>query len=219
MKKSIYFLILLLSYSCSIQKSNTLNNKKTDQISTESKLIETEGNIVNDFIDVELKKDRYKNYKDSEIVVIKEALKKYKSIEAYQYSHDEWISMDRINKIGNIDNKYFLDTLQIKKIKLELENEEPYDWKLSDFKNIKVSLLQYEELRTIINTGAYSNLPPRLIIYLSKPLIIDENNALVSFEIGDGQLGFASINHFTVLMKKVNNKWEQSDQFEDGVFN
>ena len=99
MKKSIYFLILLLSYSCSIQKSNTLNNKKTDQISTESKLIETEGNIVNDFIDVELKKDRYKNYKDSEIVVIKEALKKYKSIEAYQYSHDEWISMDRINKI------------------------------------------------------------------------------------------------------------------------
>jgi hypothetical protein len=82
-----------------------------------------------------------------------------------------------------------------------------------------VSLLKDEELRTIINTGVYVNLPSRLLIYLSKPLIIDENNAFISFEIGNGQLGFASINHFTVLMKKVNNNWVIFEYFYDGVFN
>jgi hypothetical protein len=58
-----------------------------------------------------------------------------------------------------------------------------------------------------------------LIIYLSRPLIIDEKNAFISFEVGNGQLGFGSITHFTVLMRKVNNKWEQNDYYEDGVFN
>lgn len=203
----------MILFSCSVQKNNKLNNTQKDLISIESKITETEGNIINDFLEVELEKDRYKNYKDAEIVVIEEVLKKTKPISVYEFNlkyKESW---------GKFINNWILDTLQIKKIKLDIENEELYYWKVSDFKNIKVSLLKYEELRTIINTGAYSNLPPRLIIYLSKPLIIDENNALVSFEIGDGQFGFASINHFTVLMKKVNNKWEQSDQFEDGVFN
>ena len=203
----------MILFSCSVQKNNKLNNTQKDLISIESKITEPEGNIINDFLEVELEKDRYKNYKDAEIVVIEEVLKKTKPISVYEFNlkyKESW---------GKFINNWILDTLQIKKIKLDIENEELYYWKVSDFKNIKVSLLKYEELRTIINTGAYSNLPPRLIIYLSKPSIIDENNALVSFEIGDGQFGFASINHFTVLMKKVNNKWEQSDQFEDGVFN
>ena len=203
----------MILFSCSVQKNNKLNNTQKDLISIESKITETEGNIINDFLEVELEKDRYKNYKDAEIVVIEEVLKKTKPISVYEFNlkyKESW---------GKFINNWILDTLQIKKIKLDIENEELYYWKVSDFKNIKVSLLKYEELRTIINTGAYSNLPPRLIIYLSKPLIIDENNALVSFEIGDGQFGFASINHFTVLMKKVNNKWEQSDLYYDGVFN
>ena len=127
--------------------------------------------------------------------------------------------MDRINKMGDPQNKYFLDTLQINKIKSELENEEIYHWKVSDFKNIKVNLLKYEELRTIINTTAYTNFSSKMIIYLSTPLIIDENNAFLSFEIGNGQRGFQSINHFTILMIKVNKKWMQSDYFYDGVFN
>ena len=220
MKNLIYLLFSVLLFSCSSRKNNKLNDLNSTPISIESKLTEAEGNIINDFIDIELKKERYKNYINSEIVVIEEALKKYKSIETYLYSRDEWISMDRINKMGDPQNKYFLDNLQINKIKFELENEEIYHWKVSDFKNVKVSLLKYEDLIKIIRTNAYgSTISKRLIIYLSKPLIIDENNVLISFEIGNGQLGFHSIIHFTVLMKKVNNKWEQSDYFYDGVFN
>lgn len=216
MKNLLYLLFCTLLFSCSVQKNITPNNIKKNY--TESNLTDIESNIINEFLNEELKKESYKNYKDFEIVVIEEALKKYKSIEAYQYSHDEWISMDRINKIGNIENRFFLDTLQSKKIKIELEKEEVYHWKVSDFKSIKVCLLKYEELRTIINTGTYISLPNRLIIYLSKPLIIDENNAFISFDVGNGRLGFAAINHFTVLMRRVNNKWIQSNYYEDGVF-
>lgn len=219
MKNLIYLLFCVLLFSCSLRKNNRLNKLYNNPIVIESKLTETENNIINDFIDVELKKERYKNYINSEIVVIEEALKKYKSIETYQYSWNEWVSMDKINKIGDPHNKYFLDILQLKKIKFEFENEEIYHWKVSDFKNIKVNLLKHEELRTIINTSAYSNLTNQMTMYLSSPLIIDENNAFISFEVGNGQLGFQSINHFTVLMTKVNNKWMQSDYFYDGVFN
>ncbi|POY41085.1 hypothetical protein C3L50_00725 [Flavobacterium alvei] len=219
MKNIILFFLGLMLISCSIQSSSNQNAKKKSTAFLGNNLIDVESNIINSFLNVELEKERYKNYKDFEIVVIEEALKKYKSIEAYQYSCDEWISMDRINKIGDIENRFFLDTLQIKKIKIKLEKEEVYHWKVSDFKNIGVNLLKYEELRNIINTGAYITLPSKLIIYLSKPLIIDENNAFISFEIGNGQLGFSSINHFTVLMRKVNSKWEQSVFYEDGVFN
>ncbi len=219
MRNLLYFLFYVLLFSCSVQKNNKLNNKYTTPISIESELTETEGDIINDFIDVELKKDRYKNYKDSEIVVIEEALKKHQSVETYIYSNNEWISMNKINRRDDIENRYFLDSLHIKKLKLELEKEEIYHWKASDFKNINVSLLKYEELRRIINSGDYINFPSKLIIYLSKPLIIDENNAFISFEAGNGQLGFHSINHFTVLMRKINNKWEQSDYYYDGVFN
>lgn len=221
MKKHIFILSLVLLFSCSAKKSNKLNSiPTTAQISIETKLTETEVNIINDFIDVELKKERYLNYKDFEIVIIEEALKKYQSVETYIYSYNEWISMNKIDRREDIKNRYFLDNLYVKKIKLELEKEEIYHWKISDFKNIKVSLLKCEDLIKTIRTSAYgSTISKRLIIYLSKPLIIDENNVFISFEIGNGQLGFHSINHFTVLMRKVNNKWKQKDYYYDGVFN
>jgi hypothetical protein len=206
-------------FSCSIQKNRNLNNLNTAFISTEINLTEIETNIVNDFLNVELKKDRYKSSKDFEYAIIEEALKKSKAINSYLYSYQEWLSMNKIDEIGDVENRFFLDSLQIKKIKVDLEREEAYNWKVSDFKNIKVSLLKYEELRIIINTGTYTSLPKKLIMYLSKPLIIDENNAFISFEIGNGQLGFASITHFTVLMKKVNNKWVIYEYYYDGVFN
>lgn len=127
--------------------------------------------------------------------------------------------MNKVNRREDIENQYFLDRLRIKKLKIELEKEELYHWKVTDFRNIKVSLLKYEELRTIINTAAYSKFSSRMVIYLSKPLILNENNAFISFEVGDGQLGFHSINHFTVLMRKIDNKWEQSNYYYDGVYN
>jgi hypothetical protein len=201
----------MILYSCTAQKNSS--QESTKKISSENNLTELENNIDNDFLNTELKKERYKSYKDFEIVVIEEALRKMKPISDYEFN------LKYKKSWGKYINNWILDTVQINKLKSELEKEEVYHWKVSDFKNIKVSLLKDDELRTIINTGVYVNLPSRLLIYLSKPLIIDENNAFISFEIGNGQLGFASINHFTVLMKKVNNNWVIFEYFYDGVFN
>jgi hypothetical protein len=107
--------------------------------------------------------------------------------------------------------------LQIKKKKEEIQFEKQYYWKVSDFKKIKVVLLKHSAFREIIKSGQYINLPNRLIISLSTPLIIDDKNALISFDIGNGNLGYSEINHFTVLMKKVNEKWIQYEFFDDGV--
>ncbi|MFE3869589.1 hypothetical protein ACFX5E_16120 [Flavobacterium sp. LS2P90] len=219
MKNLFLILFYTLLFSCTVQNRNTVVDVQMNPISSMSKVTEIEDNIINAFIDVELKKDRYKNYKDAEIFVIEEALKKHKSLETYIFSKNEWNAMHKIHRGEDRTEIYFLDTLQINKLELELEKEEVYHWKTSDFKNLNVSLLKYEDLVTIIKTAAYSNFSIRLIIYLSKPLIIDENNAFVSFEVGAGQLGFHSINHFTVLMRKVDNKWEQINLYYDGVYN
>ena len=211
MKNLVILLFFLFILSCSAQKKDTMVKSETS--SMETNLTEIESNIVNDFLDFELKKDRYKNYKGYEFFIIEEALKKMKPLSDYEFNlkyKDSW---------GKSIKNWILDTIQIKDLKLKLEKEEVYHWKTSDFKNTKVNFCKYEELRKIINSGAYTRLPKRLIIFLSKPLIIDKSNALISFDIGNGALGNSTITHFTVLMKRVNKVWTEKEFYNDGVFN
>jgi hypothetical protein len=196
--------------SCSIKKIE--NSKNVSTLKSEQNLTEIELNVVNDFIDVELKSDRYKKYKNYQYTIIEEAWKKSTAIYSYEYSYKNYYDSESDNK-----NYWILDTLQVKKIQEEIKNEEVYHWKMTDFKNTKVNLLKFEELRHIINTSAYITLPHRLIIFLSKPLIIDKNNAFINFDIGNGDFGNYAIIHFTVLMKKVDDKWVQSGTYDDGV--
>ncbi|MEZ4878120.1 MAG: hypothetical protein R2805_11285 [Flavobacterium sp.] len=63
--------------------------------------------------------------------------------------------MNRINKSEDVKNMYFLDNLQINKIKNNLKDEDIYRWKTTDFKKIKISLFKYEELIKATNTGKY----------------------------------------------------------------
>lgn len=213
MKKIFLVTILILIFSCSLHKY------KGQKSNNDSNLSETEKAIINDFLDGELKKERYLSYKDFEIVIIKEALKKMKSLDTYFYSLDEWNTMNKIKKSDDIKNLYFLDTIQIKKIKLELEKEIVYNWKVSDFKNINVKLISDEDLRKIINTGSYSpGVTKNLIVFLSRPIIIDKDSVFISFDIGNGEFGNYAITHFTALMRKVNNKWVEKGYYEDGVF-
>ena len=216
MRTITFVIISLFIYQQSIGQFT--RPKKPDSVKIENNLTETESIIITQFLDTELKKDRYKNYNGHEIYIIEEALKKTKSIDTYLYSLEEWKSMNRINKQRDSENIYFLDSLAIKKLRLKLEKEQIYHWKVSDFKSMKVNLYKYEQLRTIINTGAYVNLPKRLIIFLSKPLIIKENKALISFDIGNGELGNSAITHFTVLLRKVNDEWKDCGHYQDGVF-
>ena len=214
MRKKTFLILIIIMLSCTSKKASSDNIKNIynhQSIDSTSNLSDVELNIVNDFLEVELKADLYKSYKNFNFFVIAEANKKTKPLYAYEFSYKEFFKRNKERDF------WLLDSLQIKKKKEEIQFEKQYYWKVSDFKNIDVSILKYEELRTIINTGAYISLPSKLIIYLSKPLIIDNKNALISFDIGNGNSGYSEINHFTVLMKKVNEKWIQYELFDDGV--
>lgn len=209
MKKILYFVLIGLLLSCNAKKEILVTNS----ISESKNLTEIESNIINDFLDIELKDDRYKSYKDYEIVIIEEAYKKSKPLYAYEYAYKD------LYKHGKeIKNYWILDSLQIEKMKENIKFENTFHWKTTDFKNIKVGLYKHEELRRIIKSNEYINLPKRLIIYLSRPLIIDNDKALISFDIGNGQLGFNSITHFTVLMNKEKEKWIKGGYYDDGIY-
>lgn len=209
-------LSLFIILSCSTRK-----NDKSNQIiqNIPPQLSQLETNIVNDFLNAELATERYKNYRNLEIVVIEESLKKSQSIEAYEYTYKDWNSFGENGLLDDNERLGFiLDTLQIKTLKNKYLNEVNYNWKITDFKNYKVSLMKNETLRNIIKSGEYINLPKKLIIYISKPLIVDEKNALISFNIGSSGLGFTSMNHYTALMNKVNSKWVIIASYDDGVY-
>lgn len=207
MKNIIVVLLSSLLFSCSTKKTEIQNNGSVSE-----RQPELEYKITNDFLAVELKRERYKPYKHFELVVIEEVVKKARSINAYEYSYTNFYKNEKER------DYWILDSMQIKKIQSAVASEKQLYWKKSDFKTINVTLLKYEELRTIINTGAYVNFPKRLLLFLSKPLIIDQNNAFISFDIGNGTSGNNAITHFTVLMEKQGTRWLAKGYFEDGVF-
>lgn len=203
---TVFFFTIIFS-SCRSQVDIKQNNIK-----------QSENSIVNDFLDAELKNESYKKYKDYNIVIIEDAGNGIKSLNAYEYAYKDFHSnVKNVTLEDNLRLGWILDSLELKKYREKIINIESYEWKVTDFKNIKVKLLKFEELRKTTNTGKY--LKNNLIIFLSSPLLIDKNNALLSFEIGNGDLGFNSITHFTALMKKKNDKWEVQTSYWDGVVN
>ena len=218
MKCILYFIITIVLLSCKLQKQATQDSKNSPSFSIENNLTEVESSIINDFINVELKGDLYKNYRELQYIIIEESFKKNKSID-YLYSEKEWLPISKKLTKKEVDKIFFLDSLQTQKIKLELKNEEEYHWKVSDFKNIKVNLLKREELRKMIQTITLFNDSARLVFYLSKPLIIDRDHAFLSYEIDKCSYICTNLTRFTVLMKMENGKWVKDQYYEDGVFN
>jgi len=209
MKNILCLLIIIPFLGCKSQEQII----PTKSISKESNLTEIESNIVNDFLYSELSLDMYKNYKNYEYIIIKEAYKKTTSLFAYEYTYQNSYKHDK-----QIKNYWLLDSLQIEKIKLSLKNEEVYHWKVIDFKNFKVNIQKQEDFKKTTKKDEYLYLPHRLIIFLSKPLIINKYSALISIDINNGDLGSSNISHFTVSMKKENGKWIKDKYYEDGVF-
>ena len=200
MKNAFITILSFTIIGCSSQKINNQNDINITPISIENNLTVAEKDIINDFLETELRKERYKRYKNFQYVIIQESLTKRKAIETYAYCYEEYLFINRRKKVEDIENRYFLDTLQVKKILVGLENEEIYPWKVTDFKNIKTSIIKREELIKLTNTGSYINSPNRLIFFLSKPLMIDENKAFLSFDISQVN---SHINHFTIFMTKI----------------
>lgn len=215
MKQLTYFVLCIFLFSCSIKKNEISRKKSTGSIDN---LTAIERSVVNEFLESELASDRYKFYQNYKYVIVKESSPKMKTIESYLYlkkeSHEE---RDFAFKIEGEKKLFFLDSLKIKKIKSELENEIIYQWKVSDFKNnIKINIISDKKIKEMTNTGEYLDFSDRLIIYLSKPLLIDSEKALISFSVS--KMPFNPISHFCVLMIKKNNKWVQSVIYDDGIY-
>ncbi|WP_264512244.1 hypothetical protein [Flavobacterium sp. N1719] len=206
--RNIFFLILISNFfSCSTAKTS-----KEVEIST-AKLSETEKTIVNDFLISELKKDNYKRYADFQINVIAESIKQSKPISDYAFNYQHKKSW------GVAVNEWVIDSVSLNKLKLQKQFDSVYLWKSTDFYCVDVKILKTEAFNQIIKKGAFGlNETKYLIVALSRPVIIDSSHALLSFDIGNGQLGNAAITHFTVLMKKVNEQWMTEHYFEDGIY-
>ena len=214
--RNLMLLSLFFILSCSTRK-NDISIQENQNILPQ--LSQEEINITNDFLDTELASDRYKNYKNLEIVLIQKAGNGTGSLLVYEYAYKDWHTF---GKKGTIEDNerlgWILNTIQVKELKNKYTNVENYNWEISDIKNFKVTIMKNETLIDIIKSGEYINLPEKLILYLTKPLIIDENNILISFNIGSSRLGYTSINHYTALMRKVNKKWVIRASYDDGVY-
>lgn len=217
MKYLLITLITLTILSCESQK--VLSENSAINATIENELTPTEKEIINEFLTIELAKDLYSKYKNLEIYVIEEALKKSHSVDAYLYSLGEWNSMNKIKKSEDLNKLYFLDSIQLNSIKKEIAVETPYLWKESDFNFIKTKMVKHEALRSMINARNKEMVPMKPILYLSRPLLINDSNALISFEMGNFQGVYNSTAHFTVLLRKINSKWVEYGYYEDGVFN
>ena len=221
MKKLLYITIGLFLASFSSYKNyinaipNPLEQKVKGVIDTLNK---EESDIVNALLKLELESERFKNYQNLELVPIEEALDKVTNINAYELAYKNWHSLNKdtpedIKRLG-----WILNPLQIKIFQKLCIKDKNYYWKSTDIKTYKVSIMKKETLTKIINSGSYVNGPEKLIIYLSKPLIINKNNAFISFTIGGSSLGFTEISHSTVLMKKINSKWTNTTEYFDWVY-
>lgn len=213
MKQIAYFILCILLFSCSIKKNEISSKESTGSINN---LSDTERSVINEFLESELVSDRYKYYKDYLLVIVMESLPKKKAIDSYLYTQRELLESKGLpSKKEDIEKFFFLDSLEIKKINSELENETIYHWKVSDF-NTKVTIVSDKKIIEMTNTGEYLNFSDRLIIYLSKPLILDSEKAFISFSVS--RMPFNPISHFSALMIRENNKWVQSVTYYDGVY-
>ena len=205
MKKTLFISISCVILSCSINKKFKESPEVLSKIIKESDLSEVEVTIVNNFLDIELKKDKYKNYKGYPICIVKEAIGKSTPIIIYEYCYN---SRDLPIKIST-NKDWILNEKQIKQIKDTLINSRIHHWETLDFKGLNASIIEYEDLKKSIKENNYLKYSKTLILNLSIPLIINKNSAFISFTSNEGSFGYSTIDRFMVLLKKnKEDKWE-----------
>lgn len=197
MKKVLIIGMVFLALSCSVKKNNKDGSETINPTVKDKNITKTERDIINDFLAIELKKDRYKPYKDYQVCFIKEGISKLASLLVYEYCYN-----DRNLPIKNSTNKeWILDEVQIKNIKDTLITKAHY-WNVSDFTAINVSIIEYSELTKSIKENNYTKFSETLILNVSPPLIINDKNAFITFNAHNGWFGYSTIDRFTALLKK-----------------
>jgi hypothetical protein len=219
MKYLILILSIIIYTSCSSQKKDS-KIKKTQSLTQLKSIVDSltieENNIVNDFLDFELASEIYKNNINNEIIVIEDAGNGIENLLAYEYAYKDFHSDG--NEATAEDNKrlgWILDTLQVKKLKNKYIDKKVYQWKSSDVKNFKVSIMKNDTLRNYLKKDRFIELSDKLVLFIKKPLIIDENNAFISIYSRRGFVGH-NFSNYTALMNKTNGKWKIGASYWDG---
>lgn len=219
--KNLILLLFVVIFSACSSKKDTAQNKKIQLLTQLKPINDTlnteEINIVNDFLDFELVSERYKNYNNCEIILIEEAGNAIQNLFVYEYAYNDFHSYG--NKATGDDNErlgWILDTIQIKELKNTYNAKKEFHLKISDIRNFKVSIMKNDTLTKILNTGNFIHVPEKLILHITKPLILNNDAAFISFRLSS--LGFNTINYYTALMKKVNGKWQMRASYWDGIF-
>ncbi len=190
MKLILTFILLLLLLSCS-------------SISVENK-------IVSDIVHEQLASERYAHLKKLDIYLVETADNGKEALATYEYSHNY--------SQGINDSIWPYNSMQIKKLREELKNEKINPWTRTDIKNVKYSLTTWDNVIDNVRSKKYLNSPNTLIIRVSRPLFIDSRSALISFHSGTTEMGFSTIDRFTVLVTKRGNKWVRRHYYYDGIY-
>ncbi|MFV5701486.1 hypothetical protein ACM55F_06400 [Flavobacterium sp. XS2P12] len=208
MKKVLIIGIVFLALSCSVKKNNKDGFETISPTAKGMGITKTESEIINDFLEIELEKDRYKPYKNYRLCFIKEGISKLSSLLIYEYCYT-----DRNLPIKNsTNNDWILNEVQIKNIKDTLITK-THHWNVSDFTTITVSIIEHSELTKSIKENNYTKFSETLILNLSTPLLINDKNAFITF---NANLGWKTMDRFTALLKKnKEGKWEIDSYYYD----
>lgn len=219
--KNLFLTISIIICTYGVTNNKVLQEKKSKSLLPLKIACDTlttdEKNLVNDFLDLELASEKYKNQIKQEIIVIKEAGNGVGNLEVYEFAYKNFHSegyrpTDEVNqRLG-----WILDTLQIKKLKKTYNAKNQYQWKNSDIKKFKISIMKKEKFRNIITSTEYLNLPEKIVLYITKPILIDNSLGLITLRSGSTLLGFRTINNYTALMNKINGKWQIRASYWDG---
>ena len=217
MKNILFLTFSLFLISCSIKKSKESISQQESVFSSLSNLSKEESNIVNDFLEIELKSEQYKSYKNLETILAEEALNQTYSLNSYEYAYNEWHKYNKENNDLNEQLGWVIDDKQLQELKLKYTNNKPFYWRKNDIKNYNITIIKNEVLKNGAKTGTSFDKPERLVLYISRPLMINQNQAFLNFISSNSMYG-NMIHHFTILMKKNNNKWVEGPTYGDGSF-
>lgn len=199
MKKIFIYLQILLFVSCSPTR--------------------IEKNIVNDFIEEQIKNEKY----HKEVIIIDEIISRKKTIDVYENCWNEKIIKPYLSKkVISINQNYKnddwpIDSLDIVRIKSKFINDPIIYWKEKNFKNVKYKIVKYTMLKDNLYTDTFIN--KSVIAYqISKPIIYPDNKTaliyIYSFDVGLGTTQMRSC----YLLKKVKDKWVRNIRFDEDIY-
>ena len=194
MKKTFKILLICFCAGCSTRKINY--EPHVNQ-------------VVSQFLRSELANEKYRSFADKQIYIIENS-NELKAIEVYEYAlkmngrAGEWpIESSKITALK--DN--FLKT-----------NDK---WKSNDFEDFSLQVITEKEFAIMANrcrNRSNSDRHAKLIIWITKPIFIDQNKALLYFEAQKLDLVNTAIDRYAVLMKLESGKWIKKTKYYDGLY-